>query len=94
MFKPLIILGLSLTFVGCATNSSQQAATNNAATEKVAEKDDSKKVICKKEARVGSHFKKTQCWTVADYKAKQERDRQKMQDIQANSTRMKPPTSK
>lgn len=87
MLKPLLVLGLAFIFVGCATNSS--APDNNTKTEQVASEKKEEKIICKKAARVGSHFRKTQCWTVADYKARQERDRQKMQDIQANGATMK-----
>lgn len=87
MLKPLLILGLAFTFVGCATNSS--APDSNTKTEQVASDKNEKKVICKKASRVGTHFKKTQCWTVEEYKARQERDRQKMQEIQANGATMK-----
>lgn len=90
MFKPLIILGLALSFAGCATNS--PSTENNTETEKVADDSKDQKVICKKSARVGSHFKKMQCWTVAEYKAKQERDRQKIQDAQAHGSTMAPPS--
>lgn len=90
MFKPLVILGLSLTFVGCATNSTAPSASSNTGSEKVAKKDDNKKVICKREARVGSHFKKTQCWTAEEYAEKQKEDKEMIRSMQ-NSGGMKGP---
>ncbi|GAA0208503.1 hypothetical protein GCM10009123_14960 [Kangiella japonica] len=90
MLKPLVILGLSFAFLGCATNS--PSTDNNTKTEQASSDSKDQKVICKKSARVGSHFKKMQCWTVAEYKARQERDRQKIQDAQAHGSTMTPPS--
>lgn len=87
MLKPLVILGLSLTFVGCATSGNNNTQKKEVAPV-VKEDKDGRKIICSRQARVGSHFKKTQCWTAEEYKAKQERDRQKVQDIQANGSTM------
>lgn len=92
MFKPLIIIGLSFAFVGCATTSSNSTSTSQLPekSQLVEKERNGKKIICKRQGSVGTHFKKTQCWTLEEYQARQERDRQKMQDIQANSSTMSP----
>ena len=89
MFKPLLMVGLALTFTGCATTSNDNSQKREVAPI-VKEDEKGRKIICSREGRVGTNFKKTQCWTVEEYKAKQERDRQKMRDIQANGSTMEP----
>lgn len=90
MLKPLVILGLSLAFAGCATNSTAPASTSDEA-EKVAKEDDKKKkVICKRTARVGTNFKTTQCWTAEEYAQKQKDDKELIRNMQKNG-RMKGP---
>lgn len=96
MYKSLIILGLAVAFTGCATNSSTKAESpNNIKSEKVAKNDDKKKrIICSKQARVGSHFKRKQCWTAEEYAERQKRDREQIQNIQNNSSSATAPESR
>ena len=89
MLKPLVILGLAFSFGGCATNSSAPAAGNTEAKQ-VATDDKKKKVICKRAARVGTHFKTTQCWTAEEYAQRQKEDKEAVRNMQ-NSAKMKGP---
>ncbi|WP_223669748.1 hypothetical protein [Kangiella shandongensis] len=90
MFKPLIIIGLSFAFVGCATTSSETASTAQNSKKQVAQSDEEKpKVICQKTHRVGTHFKKLQCWTKEEYVLKQQRDKEEVRQLQRST--MTPP---
>lgn len=90
MLKPLLIITMSLAFMGCATNSKDSSASSE--KEKVASTDEkNEKVICKRQARVGSHFKTTQCWTAEEYARKQKEDQERIRSIQNSSAGAKGP---
>lgn len=88
MLKPLVILGLALTFTGCATTSSSDSAAMASNNQKaVAEKEDDKKqkIICKRVQKVGTHFKKKQCWTAEAYAQEQENSRNVLENMQKST---------
>ncbi|AOE50996.1 hypothetical protein [Kangiella sediminilitoris] len=91
MFKPLIIIGLSFAFLGCATTTSKTANTAPQASKQVAEKEDDEgpKVICKRTHRVGTNFKQVQCWNREEYAAKKEADKEAIRQLQRST--MAPP---
>ena len=90
MFKPLIIIGLSFAFIGCASTNSQTAANTTQESQQVAKKDDDKpKYVCKKVHRVGTNFKETKCWPIEEYAAKRDADREAIRQIQRST--MAPP---
>lgn len=78
--KKLILLTLPLIAVGCSTASNKSAlkqSTANKKVTKVAKKEQAKRgIICKNEKPTGSRIAKRTCWTKAEYKAKQERDKE------------------
>ena len=89
MLKPLIILALSLTFVGCTTTSTENnSATSNTQEKKVAKNEEAEeqKYICRRTKTIGSHFAKRQCWTVAEYEERKKRDRESMEYIKNQQT--------
>ena len=91
MHKLLIMLGASLIIFGCASTNSQTASTASEPTKQVADKDDDKpKVICQKTHRVGTNFKKLQCWTKEEYALKQQRDREEVERMKRSG--MAPPS--
>lgn len=86
MYKFLIMLGASLVIFGCASTNSKSAATSSEPEKQVA--DNGKKeprVICQKTHRVGTNFKKLQCWTKEEYALKQQRDKEEMERLQRSS---------
>ncbi|RDX37000.1 hypothetical protein DZA50_03015 [Kangiella sp. HD9-110m-PIT-SAG07] len=93
MFKPLIIIGLSFAFIGCASTNSNNAANASQESQKVAKKDDDKpKYVCKKVHKVGTNFKQTKCWPLEEYAEKRDADKEALRQLQRST--IAPPESR
>ena len=77
---------VTLVSVGCATNTNKTKAenlTNDQIAAYNARVEESKRIICRNEKPLGSNISERKCYTVAQLKERQDRDKQMLRNDQS-----------
>jgi len=85
--KNLFLISLlALTSVGCVTNSNKTKAeslTNDQIAAYNARVEESKRIICRNEKPLGSNISERKCYTVAQLKERENKDKEMLRNDQS-----------
>lgn len=83
MFRKLSVISVLFLVSACATQTPKSSQLNSDKSTQVAKEEASESnIICKRIQKVGTHFKKKQCWTKEDYAEEQRQSREAVERAQ------------